>query len=151
MRRLLKFKNGKDGVLVKYETVEKGVVGDTITLETEDLPLVTLKDALQAMVPDLLAICELSSVPDKDLEVTGITLTYNDETGNGIVLTGLRKLKKIDAPLVLNSPHTTEYSVRCQVHIEELEREVFSFVDGAREQLKLDFAEPAREPAGVAG
>lgn len=145
MRTLLKFKTSDEGCLVRYEQSRDGGEPDTITLESMDGPATALTGALKAMAAHLLAICEMPATMEKDVTIIGVTITHNEETGRGIVITGLRKLKKIDAPLVLNSPHTTEIGYQCNDSLNELERQVFAYVDGARRQYVLPF--PDREVA----
>lgn len=145
MRKLLKLKTGDEGCLVKYEQSRDSGEPDIITLESIDGPNSELKAALKAMAAHLLEICEMPGTMTKDVTIIGVTLTYKEETSRGVVITGLRKLKKIDAPLVLNSPHSSEYSHRCADALDELEEQVFAYVDGSRQQLVLEF--PEREVA----
>jgi hypothetical protein len=145
MRTLLKFKINDEGCLVKYEQDRDSGSPDTITLESMGGPNTELKAALKGMAEHLLAICEMPAAMEKDVTIIGVTLTHNDENGRGVVITGTRKLKKIDAPMVLNSPHTAEYGYRCADSLNELEKQVFAYVDGSRQQMTLAF--PEREVA----
>jgi hypothetical protein len=145
MRKLLKFKWSAEGCLVRYEQERDKGLPDTYTLESGDGPNTALKDALKAMAEHLLAICEMPATMAEAVTIIGVTITHTEENGRGVVITGTRKLKKIDAPMVLNSPHTTEYGYQCADALNELEKQVFAYVDGARQQLVLPF--PAREVA----
>ncbi len=151
-RRLLKFRVSPDeGVLVKYERPIKGSARyETITLESDEKPLKDLKDALAAMAAHLVAIAELPAEWQKDLEIRSVTVTHTDGI-TGLVITGLRKLAKSNAPLVLNSPHFTEcpysetgsptvsvYSAECGEALELLTKRALAYVDGDREQLQLE-------------
>jgi hypothetical protein len=145
MRTLLKFKTSDEGCLVKYEQSRDGGEPDTITLESMDGPAAGLMAALKGMAVHLLSICEMPMAMEKDITIIGVTITHNEETGRGIVITGLRKLKRSDAPLVLNSPHTTDFNHLCAESLEELEKQAFAYVDGTRQQFVLPF--PEREVA----
>jgi hypothetical protein len=152
MKRLLKFRYSPDeGVLIKYEKSIKGSGAfETITVESAEKPQKDLQAALQAMAAHLCAIAELPADWAEDLEIRGVTCTWTDGI-RGLVITGLRKLEHSNAPLVLNSPHFTEapyaedgddtvsvYDDGCGEDLETLDRLVFGYVDGAREQLRLE-------------
>lgn len=69
------------------------------------------------------------------------------ENGSGLVITGLRELEHQDAPLCINSPHTTAFSEQCTLDLKELERLVLRYLDGdERAQLQLHLEE---EPSAV--
>jgi hypothetical protein len=144
MRRLLKLKVDGSDVLVKYEEISGEDTGDTVTLEAGDPPLAELKDALQDMVTHLVAICELPAKWEQETRVLGVSVTYSDEV-RGLVITGLRRLSGHSAPLVINSPHATNdevekgtYTVACGLALDELEAQVWRYVDGERAQLQFD-------------
>jgi hypothetical protein len=142
MRRLLKFKCDKEAVdiLVKYDTEVKGAGWDIVTLEGCEKPSLALVTQLRAMVGHLIAIAELPADWLDDLTVIGVTRTIG-ENGTGLVLTGLRELAHQDAPLCINSPHTTSFSMQCTLDLAELERLVLRYVDGQeRAQRQLHFA-----------
>jgi hypothetical protein len=151
MRGLLKLKIDGDDVLVKYVEREGGEDdGDTVTLESSDPPLPELREALQAMAEHMVAICELPAKWTEEIRIVGVTVTYSDDV-RGLVITGLRRLQGHAAPLVLNSPHATNeekeqgpYTVACGPALDELEEEVWRYVDGERAQLQLSL-----EPVGA--
>jgi hypothetical protein len=148
MRRLLKFKCDKDRceVLVKYDITAKGGGVDTITLEGNERPSVALIAQLSRMAQHLVAIAELPKDWQDELTIIGVTRTIGE--GTGLVITGLRELVHQDAPLCINSPHTTEFSVQCREDLLELERLVLRYVDGdERAQLTLKLDEKPREAA----
>ncbi len=156
MKRLLKFKLDDDGVLVKYEVVDQESVRETHTVESPERPRASLRGALALMADHLCVMAELPSTWAKELEIRGVTVTHTNDV-RGLVITGLRKLKGSNAPLVLNSPHFTEcpynedgdsevgiYTAACGVDLDELEKQVWCYVDGEREQLQLGLeAEPS--------
>ena len=148
MRRLLKLKADGDAVLVKYDELDGEDDGDTVTLESSDPPLPALREALQAMAEHMVAICELPARWTEEIRIVGVTVTYSDDA-RGLVITGLRRLQGHAAPLVLNSPHATDaeaekgaYTLGCGLALDELEEEVWRYVQGERAQLQLEL-EPA--------
>ena len=159
MNRLLKLRySPEDGVIVKYEKVS-GDDGpaETITLESAERPRQALKDALKVMAEHLCTIAELPSTWAEKTEIRGATLTWTQDI-RGVVITGLRTLKGSNAPLVLNSPHSTEspynegeddigvYNGDCGEALDELESQAMAYVSGDREQLQLSLTE---EPSAV--
>lgn len=151
MRRLLKFKCDKDRyeILVKYDLEIKSGARDTVTLESTERPSVLLLEAFEKMTTHLIAIAELPEDWLHDLTVIGLSRTIA-ENGTGLVITGLRELDHQDAPLVINSPHTTSFSVQCTLDFTELERMVLRYVDGEeRAQRTLHFAASAPAVATV--
>lgn len=143
MRRLLKFKCDKDRceILVKYDVDRKGGGRDVVTLESSDKPSLLLIKQFELMAYHLVVIAELPEDWLEELTVIGVTRTIG-ENGTGLVITGLRTLEHQDAPLVLNSPHTTAFSEQCTLDLRELERLVLLYVDGdERAQLQLHLEE----------
>jgi hypothetical protein len=148
-RRLLKFKLKDNDVLVKYERPsDDAAVPDTVTLESGEAPRTELRQAMAAMAEHAIDICELPH--DWDLKVIGISRTYGDFPG--VVITALRDLDGSNAPMVINTPHFLEdsedsdmnvYSIECGESLDELERLIFEYVDGARKQLVLECATAA--------
>jgi hypothetical protein len=139
MRRLLKFKCDRDRVevLVKYDVKRKDGGLDVITLESTEKPSAALINQFGRMAKHLVAIAELPADWIDELTIIGITRTIGDD-GTGLVITGLRELEHQDAPLCINSPHTTSFGAQCTLDLVELERLALSYVDGGeRAQLEL--------------
>jgi hypothetical protein len=145
VRRLLKLKWDGASVLVKYETLDGEDTGDTVTLESTDVPLPDFVASLQALAEHVVAICELPARWTQELRVTGVTLTYADDV-RGVVITAQRKLQGHAAPLLLNSPHATNaedaikgtYSMACADALDAVQERALEYADGARAQLQLD-------------
>lgn len=149
-RRLLKFKLKDDDVFVKYERdSDSAAVPDTVTLESGEAPRKELRDAMQALREDVIEMTELP-IEEGELKVTGVSFTHGDY--DGVVITALRELDGSNSPLVLNTPHFNDgndndsdmnvYSMECRERLDELEELVFRYVDGERQQLELEEAEP---------
>ncbi len=149
-RRLLKFKANSDRteILVKYEIDKNGAV-DIVTLESTEKPAKALFDALQAMDKHMGEIAELPA--DWKLTILGVTVTNTNDV-QGLVITATRELENSNAPLCLNTPHFTRqpysegddsgagiFSFRCAQALDRLEKLVFAYVDGDREQRVLNF------------
>lgn len=164
-RRLLKFKYGSGSsdkkVLIKFEVENSGDY-DTFTFESNDDAHPDLRSALKNLAPHLLENCE---VEDNRLPVNvlGVTCTYKTmESGliRGLVITGARDLEDSNSPLVLNSPHKTDFHYsetdesgigllkpKCLELLDDLIREVFAYLDGKRAQAELDFGKKENEEA----
>lgn len=147
-RRLLKFKLKDSDVFVKYEKPsESAAIPDTVTLESGEAPRSELRDAMKALRADVVEMTELP-IDEDELTVIGVSFTHGDY--DGVVVTALRELENSNAPLVLNTPHFTNdeeadvgvYSMDCQERLDDLESLVFAYVDGERQQLELEDAEP---------
>ena len=152
MRRLHKLKVDGSDVLVKYASGESDEQMETITLEASEPPLPALKAALQALAVHLVALCEAPKGWADETEIRGVSLSDSDGV-RGVTITGLRRLKLQNTPLVLNSPHATDCArseddksmkglmpIGLVAAIEALELEVWKYVDGEREQLALPFS-----------
>ena len=165
-RRLLKFKYGSSSegetkrVFVKFEKERDDNQADIFTFECDDDAHPDLKKAPEAMVPHLLENCEIKAEEGYKIAVRSVTSTYKemeDGTVHGLVISGLRELRYSRAPLVLTSPHKTDipYSEgdedaplltsACLGAFDDLESEVFAYVDGKRAQGELDFGQ--KDPA----
>lgn len=162
-RRLLKFKYGSSSedefkkCLVKYEFKRDDGYSDVFTFECDDEPHPDLKEALEGMVEHLLENCEIASEEGHKITVKSVTCTYKDmdDVGlvRGLVISGVRELRRSNSPMVLNSPHKTDQpytedgdddiclSSRCIDALYGLEREVFAYLDGKRAQGELDFGD----------
>src|SRR5690606_21894230 len=94
---------------LEYErTRPQGGDPDEFVLSCADLPLQSLEVALQALVVDVLTICELDPATNGSrLAVRGVSLTYAHDI-RGACVTALKNLKGSHAPLVLNTPHLPE-------------------------------------------
>ena len=167
-RRLLKFKYGFSGeessrkCLVKFEQQRGDGEYDAFTFECNNEPHPDLNTKLQDMAEHLIQICELDH--EHMVIVKSVTVTHKDMdfgTVRGLVISGTRTLATCNAPMCINSPHKTDVpyaedqdpddnnlTCACLDALDELEKEVFAYVDGKRSQAEFDFGEePARESA----
>jgi hypothetical protein len=147
MKRLLKFSYApKDHkVLVKWEQDTPDHRVETLTVESAEEPAPRLVAALEAMAPHVRALCELppeSPASPHHITVRGVTITHGESTG--LTITALRALENLMTPLVLNTPHTTEFGQKCGDALEALEAAALGYADGERAQLALDIAGAAR-------
>jgi hypothetical protein len=105
-----KIKRSKDGEVVLRWKTEAGKDSTVHELTSFDNPEPEFTAALQAFVPEVLALLELPSDYGKGMTVIGVSLSHNDDQGTGIVVTCLKELTGANAPLVLNTPHLPEMS-----------------------------------------
>lgn len=110
-RRILRFTKVKyDGSKMRLEyevTRPRGGEPDELAYASADRPLPSFVDALQALVPDVCAICEFPSSEHPKFTVRGVSLSWTDDV-MGACITALRALMTADAPLIINSPFLPE-------------------------------------------
>lgn len=149
-----KVKHDGDTVTIHYTDV-RGDYADEIVLESNEQPLQSFRDALQALALEVAEWCELPDEACEDLEIRGVSYTWKHEV-MGATVTALRGLRRCASPLVLNCPHKTvePYSgddVSCclsgsQVDaLRALEREAERYIAGERAQMELPL-EVAADP-----
>lgn len=159
-KRVLKFRyNPGDGkIFIKYECPSSASsVSDVFTMESCEAPVQELKDALQKMRDHVIDICEFPPPMNSGITIRGVTITYNDDDIQGLVITALRGLTYSNAPLIVNTPHFTRepysegadpdmnvFSTECAEDLDGLERLAFLYVGGQRAQQELDLG-PAVE------
>lgn len=61
-------------------------------------------ESLQVLKPHIIYILELPEEYEETLTITGISIKYEDE-GIGVVISALKGLDSLDAPLCLNTPY----------------------------------------------
>ena len=140
MRRLLKFSYApKDhDVTVRYEQDTPDGRIETITIESAEEPAPELVAALQGMAPHVCALCEFPPEWADEITVRGVTIKPGE--ADGLTITATRALVRIQTPLVVNTPFTTEFGTKCAKALEELEARALGYADGERAQLMLDLA-----------
>lgn len=114
------------------------------TLTSHESPRPEFVDALQALTPWLLNVCELPESYSEGLSVTGVSLTLGEY--GGCVVTALKGVRSANAPVVLNSPHvpaqpTSEggpsLPANAKAALDHLEEEAERFWRGERSQGEL--------------
>ena len=99
-----------DGSKVRIEYQQPRPGGgepDEFSVACCDKPRREFDDRLQALVADVVTICELAPTDAAALTVRGVSCTYKDDVF-GVCITALKALRTSNAPLVLNSPHLPE-------------------------------------------
>lgn len=151
MRKLrkVKFDPKAPGLFLAWEDWDKaaGCLRE-YTLKSSEKATTELLDAFLAMRSHLLPMCELAElIEPEEIRIRGITVTEKDGI-RGIVITGIRTLRFCDTPLILNTPYFVEdsederalgvFAEQCGVDLDELERLVWKYLDGDRQQGQLD-------------
>lgn len=143
---------------------EKGVeIKEEYTLICHEEPIGNFNDYLQGLKPHVVSLCELPADYVKRVEVRGISLSYNGENRTlGAVITGVMNYKKSNGVLVLNTPHKTENFLNesesgdpnqlidedCAELLYQLFKESEKYIKGERQQINIEFAEPAGKEPG---
>lgn len=73
-----------------------------------ELPHPSFVEAMQAFVQPCLELLELPEDYDEGITVSGLSITYEDERGRGLVVTLQKKLAGAPSPLIFNTPYLPE-------------------------------------------
>lgn len=103
-----KIKYDGSKVRLEYE-IERpdGGESDEYSLLSGDKPAASFDLALQALVEDVVAICEFQKSDASTLAIRGVSLTHTDGI-LGACVTALKSLTTANSPLVINTPHLPE-------------------------------------------
>lgn len=138
-----------EGVEVQWRTSPRD--GETIVheLASDERPEPEFVEALMGLVRPLLRLLDLPSDWEEGFVPQTVTVKY-EEDGWGLVITSLKKLIGINAPLVINTPYLAERGETTEEIPSDLERAVNRvlyraerYVDGHREQASLFDGEQA--------
>ena len=151
--RITKVKDDTDKVVIQYEHEAPNGRRDKHTLECAEAPTPELRDALQALAPHVVDICELPEEYANRLSIRGVAFSYGGELETmGATITALAKLATSNAPLVLNTPHkpsdsyaeggdtTMCLSSDCITALTVLQEQAIGYVNGNRTQLEFDMS-----------
>ncbi|HAP66893.1 MAG TPA: hypothetical protein DCQ99_03570 [Nitrospinae bacterium] len=104
--RIKKIKVSDEKVKIDYEVLEGDKIKEEYSLTSIDKPLPSFSTALQGLAQSVVDICELPEQDDNYIIVTGVSFSHGGEKQiMGAVISAQKKLKKTDAPLILNTPH----------------------------------------------
>ncbi|GJG88753.1 hypothetical protein tb265_39340 [Gemmatimonadetes bacterium T265] len=97
-----------DGATVTLEWTDGGRKWEKVEVFTgRELPHPDFTAALAACVPVVLDLLELPDEYAHGMTVRGVSLSVDDEGHEGAVVTCLKALDAVPAPLVLNTPHVS--------------------------------------------
>ena len=150
---ILKFKIAVDKVFCRFQVYRPNHQDyDAFEFTTADKPAPALLNKIMEFRKPLLELCELPAEDEeiRKVEVTSFSFSWSGEKHiMGATITGERKLKDRNSPLILNTPHLIEdwhsdkgdekqllprYLVELIYSLFEL---IIAFIDGEREQLDL--------------
>jgi hypothetical protein len=150
MQRFTKIKH--DGQSVTISLIEtKGKTEETRTIVSREAPHPDFVEALGACLQPAVDICELPLSYKQGLRVQSVSLSEDDDGNRGAVVTMLKALNGLPAPLVLNTPHVSmreNADGGCTMPgalsgaLDELEAEARAFLTGRRGADDL-FGDPA--------
>jgi len=114
----------------------------SVVVESKDEPKQSLTDALQALAPHALAMCEIPAEWESGVSVRSVKMKHSD-AGVGVVITCLKTLETKQV-CCLNSPYTPENSefgaqltATAVTDLYGLMTEALAYVDGKRAQGDL--------------
>lgn len=150
----------KDGLTeISYEVPVMGGHDDH-TVTTGQAPHPDFLKALQGLAPTVIEVAELKGVAKPtDVEVRGVSISYNKNESVGCIITAMRQLKR-SGPMLINTPTKLleagegasadsllpESAVGI---IDALFGETRLFLTGKRAQLEMDLKGQAGTPASV--
>ena len=151
--RIQKVKVTKSGeVSIDWSVKAKAERWDEFSIRRSgDEPAPEFGKAMQALVEDVLLICELPDSCEAGMKVSGLSISWNEETGIwGAVITAQRSLATANSPLILNTPHLPSEPYSQQpgdtnpvlmgvtiTRIETVMEEAEKYVKGHRRQMEL--------------
>lgn len=149
--RLTKIKYLNELVIIAWEVPVKG--GRTIknTIESPDDPTPELVEAVAALKPHLIEMCEVEKLPNNLIYTTGVSLSYKgDNDTMNAVLTGVKTHANSGGCLILNSPNKPSenttgedtasanlLSEPCVERIEQLIVHAKEYINGKRGQVDM--------------
>ncbi len=113
-----------------------------VRLQSDDPPLPSFNDALQALENDMANICDEDGFDREMLTIRSISIKDHDRLGQGVSITAVKVLTN-GLNLALTSPMLYEYGKAVslpkatRVKIATLEKEATKYVQGERLQGKL--------------
>ena len=132
-----------------YE-IERAVQYDEFSMTSSSIAKDSFHDAMQALVEDVIELCELPENYAKRIIVKGVSFSYGGERQvMGATIIAQMLLKKSNIPLNLNTPHKIEefyakdgdpkqiLNGDCVERLLILTKEAEAYVDGERLQVKL--------------
>lgn len=139
-------------IRIKYEREIPSGDPDEFSLLSQDEARPEFHQALKALVPFVLEICEASWDADT-VEVTGVSFSHVTDV-MGAVITAQKRLAKAKTPLNINTPHQTEAPYgggedesNCLPEdvvklLKRVEREALRYIKGMRSRSQLSLLEP---------
>ena len=121
------------------------------SMTSSDDPRPEFHTALQALTAHVLTSCQLPLDYADEMKIIGVALSENDHQGRGVVVTAVKKLPGLKAPLVINTPHMTEaegdqpgalHQASIEL-VETLSEEARLFRKGERAQQELPLGKAA--------
>ena len=123
------------------------------TLESKQPPAPEFTAALQAFRGEVGTLLELPKSWMEQVNVTGLSINYEDDGRQGLIVTFTRPLDRTNSPVLVNTPHLREASdeeTGCYLPdamielLKEVEIHAAAYVDGTRAQGEL-FSEAKAE------
>lgn len=109
-----------------------------VTFKSWDIQSTEFLESLQVLKPYVINILELPDEYDETLEIRGITIKY-EEAGIGVVISAVKGLASLAAPLCLNTPYippkrdehiNTPMSSELEMSIEKITAMAQQFMNG---------------------
>jgi len=152
--RITKVKEKEGKITICYQQATPGggdADWDDYTMTCGQKALPSFYEPFNALVPHVRDICELPTESEPLIMVLGVTCSYPQDIMGATIAAKLR-LRKSNAPLILNTPFKTSelytetgdpdslLSGDCVDAIMTLHEECERYINGEREQLSLDLA-----------
>lgn len=134
----IKWKNGRMHLEYSVER-ERGKDPDEYTMTCAEAPRPAFEDAFSQLASCMAKEAELPTAMIPELKPAGVSISYYDDGRWGVVISGVRALKKSNVPLVLNTPHKPAEGSHGETVsiVEDLIREAEAYIKGDRAQGSL--------------
>lgn len=118
---------------------------DRYTIECTDKPRPEFREALAALVDDVVELCEFSENEKKSLIVYGVTWTYSDKKGEQAVILAKKNLLNSMTLMRLTTPKKAydgenmfdTLKKETVEKLDNLKEECMRYIDGDRAQMNL--------------
>lgn len=105
--RFTKIKKTKERkIFLEYQDKNTKGEYDNYSFECGEEPLPEFNQALQALAPDILSLCEIPIIDDNRITIKSISMSYGgDLEVMGASICGAMELRESNCPLNLNTPY----------------------------------------------
>jgi hypothetical protein len=117
-----------------------------VILESKDAPKESLKEALAALVDDVIEICDFPVGYTHKLDVRGVKFTHLPEGRIGAVISAVKTVERTSAVFNINTPYAEQSQEEAGrgldqpaiVRLRRVLREAADYLDGERLQPSLN-------------
>lgn len=119
--RITKIKDNGDTVIIEYKQKIGKSGWAKIAIEQPERARPEFYDALKQLASHVVQICELPQSYKDDIDVTGATFSYDDDTKTvGATIIAKKKLAHSQSPFNIATPHKFEHAANAELKGDKL-------------------------------